>query len=65
MAIVPKYDKYLGYEQLRDIILQEFIKNDIVATQGSCSEIYKELCYGDNNNYKIAEECINSKKIFK
>jgi sugar O-acyltransferase (sialic acid O-acetyltransferase NeuD family) len=58
-------DNYLGYEQLRDIILQEFIKNDIVATQGSCSEIYNELCYGKNNNYRIAEECVNSKKIFK
>lgn len=58
-------DKYLGHEQLRDIILQEFIKNNIVATQGSCSEIYEESCYGTNNNYRIAEECVNSKKIFK
>lgn len=56
---------YLGYENIRNIILDEFIKNDICASIGSNSEVYKELCYGENNNYRIAQECVNTKEIGK
>lgn len=56
---------YFGYENIRNIILDEFIKNGICASVGSNSEIYKELCYGENNNYRIGQECTNAKEIGK
>lgn len=58
-------DEVLGFKQIRNLIIKKFIDNGIVASQGSCSEIYNEICYQNNKHiYRIAMDCINSKKIF-
>jgi sugar O-acyltransferase (sialic acid O-acetyltransferase NeuD family) len=57
-------DDFLGYQQIRNLIIKELNKIGITATQGSCSEIYNEKCYNEINNHKIAMECTNAKQIF-
>jgi sugar O-acyltransferase (sialic acid O-acetyltransferase NeuD family) len=53
-----------GNNKIRNIIIEEFNKNNICATQGSCSEIYEEECYKNNQNYKKIQSCDISKDIF-
>jgi sugar O-acyltransferase (sialic acid O-acetyltransferase NeuD family) len=57
-------DNVLGFKQIRNLIIKKFIENGINANQGSCSEIYNEKCYQNNNNHRIAMDCINAKKVF-
>jgi sugar O-acyltransferase (sialic acid O-acetyltransferase NeuD family) len=56
-------DSILGHKQIRDFIIQEFIKAGISAIQGSCSEIYKEGGYKNLENHRVAMDCVNARNI--
>lgn len=54
----------LGFKQIRNIIIQEFNKNGIPTGQGSCSELYEEICYKENPNFFRVTSCDVAKDVF-